>query len=199
METKRKTWELHQSIVSRVLAVKPEHKSATAFLEDLVVKGLNAGFADLTLPPLQSPHTSQIKNNNQEHEGLRGKEGLGGCREANGYKGREGEKGSKRFVFEVPDSLEWCKDELLVYWKEAKAGKKTIHAANLLFNELEKIESKYGKPVALEQIGLATANNWKSITAVNYERNMPSFKKAIEPEIIHPAQKEFKPAPWQLD
>ena len=124
---------------------------------------------------------------------------LDGCREASGYKGREREKGNKRFVFEVPDSLDWCKDELLLFWKEAKAGKKTVHAANLLFTELEKIEAKYGKPVALEQIGLATANSWKSITAVNYERNMPSYKKAIEPETLHPAQKEFKPAPWQLD
>ena len=62
----RKTWELHPTIVSRVMDLKPEHKSATDFLEDLIVKGLNSGVADLTLPPLQSPHTSHIKNNTEE-------------------------------------------------------------------------------------------------------------------------------------
>lgn len=191
----RKTWEIHPAIVSRVMALKPEHKSGIDFLEDLIVKGLNSGVAELTLPPLQSPHTHTQENKQSlEVERVRDREGLDGCREASGYKGRERERENKRFVFEVPQSLDWCKDQIEIYWTEAKAGKKTKHAATLLFNELEKIKLTYGESVALEQIALATANNWKSITAVNYERmSLPKAKnytKEAEPK--HPAYQEWK-------
>ena len=195
LEPKRRTWEIHPSIVDRVMSLKPEHKTGIDFLEDLIVRGLNAGVADLTLPPLQSPHTPTKENKHSvEVERVRDREGLDGCREASGYKGRERERENKRYVFEVPDSLDWCKDQVEVYWKEAKVGKKTKHAAALLFTELEKIKSTYGEAIALEQIALATANNWKSITAVNYERMcLPKLKNyPKEPEAKHPAYKEWK-------
>ena len=176
------------------MSLKPEHKTGTDFLEDLIVKGINAGVADLTLPPLQSPHTLTNENKHSvEVERVRDREGLDGCREASGYIGRERERENKRYVFEVPASLDWCKDQVEIYWKEAKVGKKTKHAAALLFTELQKIKATYGEEIVLEQIALATANNWKSITAVNYERmSLPKAKNyGKEPEPKHPAYKEW--------
>jgi hypothetical protein len=150
--------------------------------------------ANLTLPPLQSPHHTRAP---KEERIEREREGLNES-EANVHKGREGERKenkTKRFKFVVPESLDWCKGDLTTYWKEAKQGKRTSHAAKFLFNQIEKIEEAYGRSVALEQITLATAKGFESITLANYESFRPSpnsSKQAKEPETKHPAYKVFK-------
>ena len=194
LETKRKTWELHPSVVDSMMAIKPERKSQKDFLEDLVVIGINNWVDNLTLPPLQSPHHNPTL---REERIEREKEGLNES-EANVHKGRKGERKenkTKRYQFVVPDFLDWCQGDLTTYWKEGKTGKKTEHAAKLLFSEVEKIASNYSQSIALEQIALATANSWESITLKNYERFglAPNVsKQAKEPETQHPAYKVFK-------
>ena len=114
-------------------------------------------------------------------------------------KGERKENKTKRYQFAVPDALDWCQGDLTTYWKEGKTGKKTEHAAKLLFSEVEKIASNYSQSIALEQIALATANSWESITLKNYERFglAPNVSKQTkEPEPLHPAYKVFK-APEQ--
>ena len=180
-----------------MMAIKPERKSQKDFLEDLVVIGINNWVANLTLPPLQSPHHQPTLNEKNEKRIEREKEGLNES-EANVHKGRKGERKetkTKRFNFIVPDVLDWCKGDLSTYWKEGKTGKKTEHAAKLLFSEVEKIASNYSQSIALEQIALATANSWESITLKNYERFglAPNVSKQTkEPESKHPAYKVFK-------
>ena len=78
--------------------------------------------------------------------------------------------GPPPFKFVVPPDLDWCKEPLLTYWKEGKSGKKSKHAAALLFGGLRSISEKYGQPVVLEQLELATAKGFDNITLKNYEQ-----------------------------
>ena len=186
--------KLDTDVYNRMEAKKPRYLTTSGFIAlllDVHDKGTVAG---LTLPPLQSPqHTHPLREERIERE----KEGLNES-EANVHKGRERERKenkTKRYQFVVPDALDWCKGDLTTYWKEGKTGKKTEHAAKLLFSEVEKIASNYSQSIALEQIALATANSWESITLKNYERFglAPNVSKQTkEPEFKHPAYKEFK-------
>ena len=161
--------KLDADVYNSMEAKKPRQLSTSgciALVLEIHDKGEVAG---LTLPPLQSPHHQPTLN---EERIEREKEGLNES-EANVHKGRERERKenkTKRYQFVVPDSLDWCQGDLTTYWKEGKTGKKTEHAAKLLFSEVEKIASNYSQSIALEQIALATANSWESITLKNYER-----------------------------
>ena len=186
--------KLDTDVLNRIEAIKPRYIPLSSFIALLLDRVVNDEVANLTLPPLQSPHhhpTIREERIEREREGLNESE-------ANVQKGRERErKGNKtkRYQFLVPDSLDWCQGDLTTYWKEGKTGKKTEHAAKLLFSEVEKIASNYSQSIALEQIALATANSWESITLKNYERFglAPNVSKQTkEPEFKHPAYQEFK-------
>ena len=186
--------KLDADVYNSMEAKKPRYLSTSGFIA-LVLEIHDKGeVAGLTLPPLQFPqHTHPLREERIERE----REGLNES-EANVHKGRERERKetkTKRFNFLVPDALDWCKGDLTTYWKEGKTGKKTEHAAKLLFSEVEKIASNYSQSIALEQIALATANSWESITLKNYERFglAPNVSKQTkEPESKHPAYKVFK-------
>ena len=186
--------KLDTEVLSKIEAIKPRYIPLSSFIALLLDRVINDEIANLTLPPLQSPHHTHAPKQERIE---RGKEGLNESN-ANIHKGREGERKenkTKRFKFVVPESLDWCKGDLTTYWKEGKTGKKTEHAAKLLFLEVDKIASNYSQAIALEQIALATANGWESITLKNYERFglAPNVsKQAKEPETKHPAYKVFK-------
>ena len=182
-----------------MMAIKPERKSQKDFLEDLVVIGINNWVANLTLPPLQSPHHQPTLNEKNEKRIEREKEGLNES-EANVHKGRKGERKenkTKRYQFVVPDALDWCQGDLTTFWNEGrkKNSPKTEHAANYLFNQIEKIEKDFGRSFALEQIAQATANGWTSIThanAVRYASNIANAKQTKEFDPQHGPYKVFK-------
>jgi len=184
-----------------MMAIKPERKSQKDFLEDLVVIGINNWVDNLTLPPLQSPHHQPTLN---EERIEREREGLNES-EANVHKGRERERKetkTKRYKFVVPHTLDFCKGDLTTYWKEGKTGKKTEHAAKLLFLEVAKIAAFYSESIALEQIALATANGWESITLKNYERFglAPNVSKQTkEDENLHPSRIVYKASDFYGD
>jgi Arc/MetJ-type ribon-helix-helix transcriptional regulator len=101
----------------------------------------------------------------------------------------------QRFVFSVPPSLEVVKPELLSFWSEYKAGKKTRAAAALLITGCQDLLDKYGEKVLREQIALACANNWQSITLKGYEQyGLPRRigGAPAQPEVKHPASREFR-------
>lgn len=102
----------------------------------------------------------------------------------------------KRFIFAVPSDLDWCKPELLEYWRKYKSGKKTEVAARILINGCRKIAERYGQAALREQIELACGYGWENITLANYERyGVPARKQAISaaPEQPkHPASREFR-------
>ena len=193
--------KLDADVYNSMEAKKPRYLSTSGFIA-LVLEIHDKGeVAGLTLPPLQSPHHQPTLN---EERIEREKEGLNES-EANVHKGRERErKGNKtkRYQFLVPDSLDWCQGDLTTYWKEGKTGKKTEHAAKLLFSEVEKIASNYSQSIALEQIALATANSWESITLKNYERFglAPNVSKQTkEDENLHPSRIVYKASDFYGD
>ena len=94
----------------------------------------------------------------------------------------------------VPKELEWCREPLLEFWRE-KGGKKSKQAATFLFNQLITLTEKYGQQVVLDQLELATAKGFDSITVKNYEQfGLTASKgtgKPQEPEMKHPASRVF--------
>ena len=99
---------------------------------------------------------------------------------------RKGGKGKGVFVFakSIPNDLEWCRKELLEFWNE-KGGKKSQQAATYLCNQLIKLAEKYGERVVLDQLELATAKGFDSISVRNYEMfglesNKPKNKTEID-------------------
>ena len=102
-----------------------------------------------------------------------------------------------RFKFSsdlIPFDLEFVSSLIVDFW-HSKKGKKTEAAFNLLIGEkgLIGIKKKYGEDAVKDQITLAIANEWQSITLQNYE----TFAKAkttswnTEPTTGHPAQRVF--------
>ena len=90
-------------------------------------------------------------------------------------------RNKEKFIFKVPDDLQWCDELLITFWKEGKKGAKTEFAAKYLFTELLKIEAAYGKQVVMDQLRQATAHRWESVTAVNYERyGLPNTKASTQ-------------------
>ena len=94
----------------------------------------------------------------------------------------------------VPKELEWCRKPLLEFWYE-KGGKKSKQAATFLFNQLITMTEKYGQQVVLDQLELATAQGFDSITVKNYEQfGLTASKgtgKPQESELKHPASRVF--------
>ena len=182
-----------------MMSKKPKHKSQKDFLEDLVVIGSNNWVADLTLPKL---HSLQDNKNllEQELETKQDVQGLRDCDLARPYeedlrKELTNKKAKKtRYEINVPPDLDWCEQRILEFW-EVKKKNKTENAASFLFAQLNAIKEKYGEQVVLDQLELATAEGFQSITMNKYEKlGLPvaNHKQTKEPEFKHPAYQEFK-------
>ena len=99
-----------------------------------------------------------------------------------------------RYEINVPVDLDWCEQRILEFW-EVKKKNKTENAANFLFAQLNAIKEKYGEQVVLDQLELATAEGFQSITMNKYEKlGLPvaNHKQTKEPESKHPAYQVFK-------
>lgn len=70
---------------------------------------------------------------------------------------------------EVPPALECHSDLIFAFW-ETKAGAKSKQAWALLMTELGKIQDQYDDRALRDQLELAAANRWKSVTLKNYEQ-----------------------------
>jgi len=103
----------------------------------------------------------------------------------------------KRFKFSadlIPFELESASSLIVDFW-HSKKGKKTEAAFNLLMGEkgLIGIKKKYGEDAVKDQITLAIANEWQSITLKNYETFARTKTSSWNPEPTtgHPAQRVF--------
>ena len=102
-----------------------------------------------------------------------------------------------RFKFSadlIPFELESASSLIVDFW-HSKKGKKTEAAFNLLMGEkgLIGIKKKYGEDAVKDQITLAIANEWQSITLKNYETFARTKTSSWNPEPTtgHPAQRVF--------
>ena len=103
----------------------------------------------------------------------------------------------KRFKFSsdlIPFELESASSLIVDFW-HSKKGKKTEAAFNLLMGDkgLIGIKKKYGEDAVKDQITLAIANEWQSITLQNYETFAKTKTTSWNPEPTtgHPAQRVF--------
>lgn len=69
----------------------------------------------------------------------------------------------------IPLVLDCHSDVILAFW-DHKAGAKSEAAWKLLLTELSKIQERYGERVVRDQLELAAANRFKSVTLKNYEQ-----------------------------
>ena len=187
-----KTVGLDKEVLEKLEVVKPGYIALASFCSLVLDQYADTELAKLTDPPLQSPQHSLLEEKGSERD----REGLTGC-EADSHKGRERERqGKRRFVFSVPDDLQWCDEVLETYWLKAKKGAKSEFAANFLLEQLRKMEDLYGKQVVLDQLKAATAYGWESVTVANYERfGLPkSTISTSDIQTKHPASAVFTAA-----
>jgi hypothetical protein len=108
---------------------------------------------------------------------------------------------AQKYVFSVPSELEEVKADLLEFWTEYKDGKKTRASGALLVSGCKAILEKYGVTALREQIQLACANNWQSITLKNYEQFGLSPKRGStlnESPGSHPASRVYTAKDFEL-
>ena len=146
-----KSIRVDAEVLEAVLAKKPHYIDNSGYLSDLLVKGIQTLDTSFIV-------TERATNSHRPNGASVVSKDL------------IEEISKKKFVFSVPDDLQWCDQPLLDYWKEGKGGAKSERAAIFLFEQLIKMESLYGKQVVLDQLTAATAHRWESITVANYER-----------------------------
>ena len=69
----------------------------------------------------------------------------------------------------IPPVLDCHSNVIFAFWNH-KAGAKSEAAWKLLLTELCKIQERYGERVVRDQLELAAANRFKSVTLKNYEQ-----------------------------
>ena len=169
-------------------AKKPSWLSTTSFVNEMISKGLaTLDTCDtLKLPNERDRETKKIEGT------------LSKTKKVPNSINKEKENFKKtRFKFSpdlIPFELVSLSSLIVDFW-HTKKGKKTEAAFDLLMGEkgLIGIKKKYGEDAVKDQITLAIANEWQSITLQNYE----TFAKAKttswnpEPTTGHPAQRVF--------
>ena len=184
----RQNTPIYKSLLQECKDKKPEWASTTSFVNEMLAKGL----ATLdTQGTLKVPNERERKK--EKREGT-----LSNTNRVSNSINKEKENFKKtRFKFSkdlIPFELQSLSTLISDFWY-TKKGKKTEAAFDLLMSEkgLLGIKKEYGEDAARDQLTLAIANEWQSITKKNYETfsktKTPSWNP--EPTTGHPAQRVF--------
>ena len=184
----RQNTPIYKSLLQECKDKKPEWASTTSFVNEMLAKGL----ATLdTQGTLKVPNERERKK--EKREGT-----LSNTNRVSNSINKEKENFKKtRFKFSkdlIPFELQSLSTLISDFWY-SKKGKKTEAAFDLLMSEkgLLGIKKEYGEDAAKDQLTLAIANEWQSITKKNYETfsktKTPSWNP--EPTTGHPAQRVF--------
>ena len=184
----RQNTPIYKSLLQECKDKKPEWASTTSFVNEMLAKGL----ATLdTQGTLKVPNERERKK--EKREGT-----LSNTNRVSNSINKEKENLKKtRFKFSqdlIPFELQSLSTLISDFWY-SKKGKKTEAAFDLLMSEkgLLGIKKEYGEDAARDQLTLAIANEWQSITKKNYETfsktKTPSWNP--EPTTGHPAQSVF--------
>ena len=184
----RQNTPIYKSLLQECKDKKPEWASTTSFVNEMLAKGL----ATLdTQGTLKVPNERERKK--EKREGT-----LSNTNRVSNSINKEKENFKKtRFKFSkdlIPFELQSLSTLISDFWY-SKKGKKTEAAFDLLMSEkgLLGIKKEYGEDAARDQLTLAIANEWQSITKKNYETfsktKTPSWSP--EPTTGHPAQRVF--------
>ena len=184
----RQNTPIYKSLLQECKDKKPEWASTTSFVNEMLAKGL----ATLdTQGTLKVPNERERKK--EKREGT-----LSNTNRVSNSINKEKENFKKtRFKFSkdlIPFELQSLSTLISDFWY-SKKGKKPEAAFDLLMSEkgLLGIKKEYGEDAARDQLTLAIANEWQSITKKNYETfsktKTPSWNP--EPTTGHPAQRVF--------
>ena len=167
---------------------KPSWLSTTSFINEMVSKGLAS---------LDACDTLKIPNGRERETKKEGGILSNTNRVPNSINKEKENLKKTRFKFSadlIPFELESASSLIVDFW-HSKKGKKTEAAFNLLMGEkgLIGIKKKYGEDAVKDQITLAIANEWQSITLKNYETFARTKTSSWNPEPTtgHPAQRVF--------
>jgi len=169
-------------------AKKPSWLSTTSFVNEMISKGLAT---------LDACDTLKVPNE-RERETKKSEGTLSNTKKVPNSINKEKENFKKtRFKFSpdlIPFELVSLSSLIVDFW-HTKKGKKTEAAFDLLMGEkgLIGIKKKYGEGAVKDQITLAIANEWQSITLQNYETFAKTKTTSWNPEPTtgHPAQRVF--------
>ena len=180
------TIQIHDDLVPLLEQQCPKSLSISTFCAVLVEQGLDRGVT-LGKPSLD-------RSQDERGEGFTSNSSNSITSNSSSIKDISITKNkAAKYIFSVPPELDAVKTELLEFWKDYKDGKKTRAAGAMLITGCQAILDKYGVSVLREQIELACANNWQSITLKGYEQYGLVTKKGFtptEPQHKHPAYRD---------
>jgi hypothetical protein len=179
--SRRVNLHLAEEFAQQIEAQKPRSLALSAFCALLIEEGLTGGLAyprtvSVREPQLGNHHAHTPPSNEADlvRSASEGETvlssvppqvvGDGVGRESEGTP-RKGTSWKKT----IPPVLDCHSDVILAFW-DHKAGAKSEAAWKLLLTELSKIQERYGERVVRDQLELAAANRFKSVTLKNYEQ-----------------------------
>ena len=177
-----------QELWSALEAQKPHFLSSTAYLNLIIHQAVDGGFT-LGKPTAERREVLPSKAVNKEKDveiSLRAEEA---------HIPAAAIKKAKP-THDVPGCLFPHEDLIRSYWK-AKPKTKTQAAWDLLMRELTKIQDNYGDDVVRDQLVLAEAQRFQSITLKNYEQfGVPKSNAPTQADGIDYAALDAIRTPW---
>ena len=175
MSTKRPT--IDQSLIDKIIAIKPKYITTTAFLNMLLE---DAYIARCEKKKNMTPYIHTMIKAFDECEERRELE-----RKEQKEKINKKEKQEKN----IPDDLLHLQTLIDDFWK-VKKGSKSIQAWKQQITEYRKFIEKYGEKILRDQLEAGIlAGTWKGCTIKNYESINKINKGFVEEEKVHPNQK----------
>ena len=168
---------IDQSLIDKIVAIKPKYITTTAFLNILLE---DAYIARCEKKKNMTPYIHTMIEAFDEVDEQRELE-----RKEQKEKINKKEKQEKN----IPDDLQHLQTLIDDFWK-VKKGSKSIQAWKQQITEYKKFIDKYGEKVLRDQLEAGIlAGTWKGCTIKNYESIRKINSSFVEEEKIHPNQK----------
>ena len=168
---------IDQSLIDKIVAIKPKYITTTAFLNILLE---DAYIARCEKKKNMTPYIHTMIEAFDEVDEQRELE-----RKEQKEKINKKEKQEKI----IPDDLQHLQTLIDDFWK-VKKGSKSIQAWKQQITEYKKFIQKYGEKVLRDQLEAGIlAGTWKGCTIKNYESIRKINNSFVEEEKVHPNQK----------
>ena len=168
---------IDQSLIDKIVAIKPKYITTTAFLNILLE---DAYIARCEKKKNMTPYIHTMIKAFDEVDEQRELE-----RKEQKEKINKKEKQEKI----IPEDLQHLQTLIDDFWK-VKKGSKSIQAWKQQITEYKKFIQKYGEKVLRDQLEAGIlAGTWKGCTIKNYESIRKINNSFVEEEKVHPNQK----------
>ena len=168
---------IDQSLIDKIVAIKPKYITTTAFLNILLE---DAYIARCEKKKNMTPYIHTMIEAFDEVDEQRELE-----RKEQKEKINKKEKQEKI----IPDDLLHLQTQIDDFWK-VKKGSKSIQAWKQQITEYKKFIQKYGEKVLRDQLEAGIlAGTWKGCTIKNYQSIRKINNSFVEEEKVHPNQK----------